>query len=982
MSAVLVAAALLVVSRADAFVQTRTAEGEVQLPGANLIAPDAARQQAMSSGAAWLGFRAKNGEWTALWNEQTGTPHRAFGKGIALAGFSNDAAGVDRAVRRFVSSNPELFGSDLQLVLNRAQRRGDKWYVSYTQHIDGLPVLFSDFEFRIGANGRLSMFGADAHRGAPGLTTAPRIAPAVARVAAHKGVTFDFARDRVEGADQLYLLPYPGENGRTLRVVYKTHVRTTNPEADWLTYVDASTGEVLYRTNRVREAISGTVTGQIHPTLPDDPKIARPLPDLFVQVGPNQVVTDTSGFYTANPAGTVTVSAQLKGRWAAAIRGDGAADASFSTSAPNPSTVNIPWGVSGTSHDAERDAYYHCNIAHARVKKVDPTLTTLDYQMPLTVNLSSMTCNATWNGTGINLFAAGGGCVNTAMVPDVIYHEYGHGVNDWTYVSAGGAGMFNGALHEGMADVNAMFISDDPIIGEGFSGPGTWVRRLDQGNRWPKDRGGEPHTDGLMVAGAFWDMRVRLGHDLAEALTQEARHGRPDDSSDILAFLEMFTEVLVADDNDANLANGTPHGADIIAAFNAHGIGTAFYIFFNPVVVANPPAGDLVKIESVVNYTGPSIAALNTSSPRVYWKVNRGSWNESQMTPTGETAHFAARVPVPEGSVVEYYLTATDTYGGINYSPSNAPAATYSFYVGTPTVAVNWDMETNPAWTVGSPSDNAITGTWVRENPSGTFLEADPPNPRIFVQPADDHTPAGTICWVTGNADSTLSEGNVVGYDDVDGGSTTLTTATFNALTGMEHPILEYWRWYSNNSGSYPSQDFWVVDISNNGGASWVSVENTTETTAFWKRILFRIEDYVTPTANMKMRFIAQDQPSGSVIEAAVDDFRLLAFAPGTVSAPLPAGAPLALAPAYPNPSHASVSFRISLPEAGHADLTLFDVNGRVMRTLLDGNAEAGTRSVTWDGLDTGGVRSPAGLYFARLRTPQGERVQRVVRSQ
>ena len=50
--------------------------------------------------------------------------------------------------------------------------------------------------------------------------------------------------------------------------------------------------------------------------------------------------------------------------------------------------------------------------------------------------------------------------------------SYGHGINDFTYIAHGaGSGMGNGALHcEGLADVNAAFLTDDPVIGDGFTG--------------------------------------------------------------------------------------------------------------------------------------------------------------------------------------------------------------------------------------------------------------------------------------------------------------------------------------------------------------------------------------------------------------------------------------------------------------------------------------------------------------------------------
>ena len=90
--------------------------------------------------------------------------------------------------------------------------------------------------------------------------------------------------------------------------------------------------------------------------------------------------------------------------------------------------VNIAWGNPVPSHDAERDAYYSVNVAHTYIKSLDPTFTGLDYSMPVTVNASTMVCNAFWSffSGGVTFFAAGGSCVNSATVPTVVYHEYGH----------------------------------------------------------------------------------------------------------------------------------------------------------------------------------------------------------------------------------------------------------------------------------------------------------------------------------------------------------------------------------------------------------------------------------------------------------------------------------------------------------------------------------------------------------------------------
>ena len=87
----------------------------------------------------------------------------------------------------------------------------------------------------------------------------------------------------------------------------------------------------------------------------------------------------------------------------------------------------------------------------------------------------------------------------------------------------------------------------------------------------------------------------------------------------------------------------------------------------------------------------------------------------------------------------------------------------------------------------------------------------------------------------------------------------------------------------------------------------------------------------------------------------------------------------LALAPASPNPAARGATFRYALPRAGVASLALYDAAGRRVRTLLAGQREAGAASVPWDLRDDAGRAVGAGLYFARLETPSGALVRRVV---
>jgi hypothetical protein len=75
-----------------------------------------------------------------------------------------------------------------------------------------------------------------------------------------------------------------------------------------------------------------------------------------------------------------------------------------------------------------------------------------------------------------------------------------------------------------------------------------------------------------------------------------------------------------------------------------------------------------------------------------------------------------------------------------------------------------------------------------------------------------------------------------------------------------------------------------------------------------------------------------------------------------------------ALLPASPSPFSASTTLRFSLRAAGPVELSVFDVQGRVIRTLVDGPREPGEHAVAWDGRDEDGRRASPGLYLVRLR--------------
>jgi len=93
-----------------------------------------------------------------------------------------------------------------------------------------------------------------------------------------------------------------------------------------------------------------------------------------------------------------------------------------------------------------------------------------------------------------------------------------------------------------------------------------------------------------------------------------------------------------------------------------------------------------------------------------------------------------------------------------------------------------------------------------------------------------------------------------------------------------------------------------------------------------------------------------------------------------TVDAELiPTGVPetegFGLSAAVPNPFTAGTEIAYSVPTGStRVELSIYNVAGRLVRTLVDGEMAPGGRAASWDGTDANGERVVSGIYFARLR--------------
>jgi hypothetical protein len=953
-------------------------------PGFTIAARRHASEEALE---AWVGMGAAR-RFEITRNARTGLPHRLIGPPVSIADgrILARVSDVETAARAWLEAHAPLWAGDehpgaFDLALVKSHRVGATWFLVFQQRHLGAEVEGGRVDLRVRDDGALVLLGSD---WLPGVDVDPRggrIPLGVNDARARLANGFDAARDHALGGERV-ILPWPlADGGVAYRLVDRVRHRVEDPPALWRSYVDANTGEVLARENELRyDTLVGQVTAKVHPATPTDPLATFPLRDNVVGSSLDSVYTNASGRYALpNISAGTPIRNGLRGPYAEIVRSVPGAPVQL-FNAPANDTLNFLWQFP-QADSSEADAFYHVHVVRQYLRKIEPAFNALDYRVPVTVNIPSL-CNAFWDGVGVNFFrwgiqGNGVACANTGMIADVIYHEYGHGRTQevWAPLSP------SGAMHEGLSDYLAATITNQPIIGRGFFGPGTSLRSTQNTQLVNAPScAGEVHCVGNAISGSLWDLRRNLiaaGPDsataiaLADSLFHFAGYGGAPWHDD------YALDLLVVDDNDGNLLNGTPHYGAIRAAFTGHGIAipdttSGVWIVHVPLPDAAMGAGPF-QVDAKM---GSFAAAFVAGSATLHWRYQNGQFHADTMTPLGGDLYRGSIPTPPGGGRVDYYLTAADAGARTGASPEDAPATVHTFYVGNLSAVFADDFETDKGW---SSITSASTGRWMRVDPNGT---PDPDFPDFFYQTEDDHTPSpGHFCFVTGDT----TAGFDIGAADVDGGCVTLLSPRID-LSAVTNARLEYWRWFTDETRY---DDTLFVEVSANDGATWSELERQPFTQNAWLQRSFDLGSRVLLTSQFRFRIRTCDVDGGSLLEAALDDFAITTRTFGAVAVEDENVPGVAFVESVrPNPAHGDASVRIAygVPRAAPGEasapvlLQVVDLRGRVVKTLVDGPLPPGLYSAVWDGTNTRGERTGAGVYFVRFTTIHQQASGKIVR--
>jgi hypothetical protein len=310
---------------------------------------------------------------------------------------------------------------------------------------------------------------------------------------------------------------------------------------------------VLNWENEIFHTHSGAVSGNIWATTPLQSTASRPIQQLEVTRSTDMAtqITGADGRYGYTTAsGSADIRARLLGP-AFVVQNQSGPTMESARTGPSMPPLDINFGASGDDQLAQMTAFYWANAARNVGREI---LAPAELAaLPVRTNIAA-SCNAFWDGSSINFFSAGGGCPNTAY-SDVVLHEYGHGVD------AVKGGIVDGGYSEGFGDALAILGTRQSCLGRDFFGAGTCLRPATDVILWPPAPSEGVHAQGRRYAGFAWELVQQLkqsyseddAFEIARRLVVAATAANPSSIPDAVHLS------FIADDNDGNLANGTPH---------------------------------------------------------------------------------------------------------------------------------------------------------------------------------------------------------------------------------------------------------------------------------------------------------------------------------------------------------------------------------------------------------------------------------------
>jgi hypothetical protein len=364
---------------------------------------------------------------------------------------------------------------------------------------------------------------------------------------------------------------------------------------------------------------------------------------------------------------------------------------------------------------------------------------------------------------------------------------------------------------------------------------------------------------------------------------------------------------------------------DLTRALYYHPTGDIVFTY-RPHITAS--AGQPIDITA--NIAGGS----GIANAQLYWRNgDTGDFAALTMTPNG--SDYSVSIPAQTGSQVQYYFKATDTNSSLAYFPLGGE--NHPFKLGLDAIQYTESFDdginswisggTNNTWSLSAKYSR--TGALsLTDSPAGNYLD-------------------NTDSWIKSNVVLDL---------------TRATAASFSF----------YWRGVLQTN-----HDSLLVEASTDD-TNWNRFPQYVSGSGFsFAQISCDLAPYLGQS-DVRVRFRLKSDAStgreGIYIDDVVFSWTSTAIDEGPITTPRL----FSLNQNYPNPFNPSTQIEFSLSSKERVELSIYDMLGRKIRTLINTEIEPGQHSVIWDGANESGQDVASGVYLYKLSAGSSSDVRRM----
>ncbi|MCK4655094.1 MAG: T9SS type A sorting domain-containing protein, partial [Candidatus Cloacimonetes bacterium] len=271
--------------------------------------------------------------------------------------------------------------------------------------------------------------------------------------------------------------------------------------------------------------------------------------------------------------------------------------------------------------------------------------------------------------------------------------------------------------------------------------------------------------------------------------------------------------------------------------------------------------------------------------------------------------------------------------------------------IGEATLWNEWTFDTDPGWT--------IEEDWAFGQPTGNGGEHGEPDP---------------TSGYTGN--------NVYGYnlngDYPNNLPETHLTSTAIDCSNLYDVHLKFWRWLGVEQ---PQYDHAYVRVSNDG-SNWTTIwENPEEITDdTWTQVDLDISDVADNQETVYLRWTMGETDSGWMYCGwNIDDVQIFAVEGFITHIDNIIENTTKLFGSYPNPFNPETTISYQLTADSKVSLSIYNVKGQKVNTLVNEILPAGEHSVIWNGKDSNGNQVSSGIYFYKLKAGDYQKVKKML---